>query len=219
MISFLCVCVDYSDYLAATLQYNIHTFDKIYVVSSCGDIETSNLLASYEEKYDHIKLIKTDIFFDNNCNLNKGAGLNIGLRSVIDKDWILIGDADCIYPKNIRDLTINLDKNCIYGMKRFVVNSAQSLNDLMDNKYTAQPKTEKAMHYTPGYCQLFNFESEHLKNKTLTYPEYPTAQRVDRLFAKYNFPYSCRKVMYDQFVIHLGQTTINWAGRRSDKWK
>jgi hypothetical protein len=219
MINFLCVCVNYADYLATTLKYNINIFDKIYIVTSESDNETKDLVSAYQKEHSSINLIQTDIFFNNGCSLNKGAGLNLGLQSIEDKDWILIGDADCIYPSHLQSLLPDLDKNCIYGMKRVVVHSQTSLNDLMDKKYEPQPRLEKAMHYTPGYCQLFNFQSEHLQNKQLTYPEYPTAQRVDRLFAKYNFPYQCRKVMYDQFVIHLGPTTINWAGRKSDKWK
>lgn len=215
MISFICVCVNYSDYLDETLKYNSRIFDDIYIVTTPSDTKTKEVI----QKYNNITTIETDIFYENNCSFNKGAGLNLGLQSIKTKGWLLSGDADCIYPDNLGTIITDLDKNCIYGMRREIVNSVSVLNDIMTGKYKPRPRLEKAMHYTPGYFQLFNTSAAKFLDKQIAYPQFPTAQRVDRWFAKYNFAHNERKIIDDGFVIHLGPTTINWSGRKSDIWK
>lgn len=214
MISFICVCVDYSDYLEETLKYNHYIFNDIYIITTRSDCATKEIV----KKYSNVSIVETDIFYKDNHPFNKGAALNIGLQNIKNKDWILIGDADCIYPNNLANLVANLDKNCLYGMRREIVNSSKVLHDILVGKNKPNPKLEKAMHYTPGYFQLFNTSSDKWLNKIITYPEFPTAQRVDRWFAKYNFLPNERKIIDEAFVIHLGPTTINWSGRKSPKW-
>lgn len=215
MINFICVCVNYSDYLRETLKYNSSIFNTIFIVTTQSDDKTKEIC----KQYANVKCIETEIFYKDNCPFNKGAGLNLGLQNIEKKDWLLIGDADCIYPNNLSSLTTNLDINCLYGMRREIVTTSEVLNDILTGKYKPKPRLEKAMHYTPGYFQLFNMSAEKFVNKPINYPEFPTAQRVDRWFAKYNFPYSERRIIDNEFVIHLGPTIINWSGRKSEIWK
>lgn len=215
MISFICVCVNYADYLEETLKYNYSIFDNIYIITTQSDNKTKEIA----KKYSNISIIETDIFYKNNHPFNKGAAINLALQSIKNADWILIGDADCIYPHNLKNLIINLDKNCLYGMKRTIVSCSKELNEILTGKHQPKLRLEKAMHYTPGYFQLLNLSADKFINKQIKYPEFPTAQRVDRWFAKYNFPYNERKIIDESFVIHLGPTTINWSGRKSEIWK
>ena len=215
MITFICVCVNYSDYLQETLKHNSLIFDNIFIVTTPSDDKTKEII----NQYPNIKYIETDIFYKDGCPFNKGAGLNLGLQNIEKKDWLLIGDADCIYPNSLQNLTTDLDKNCLYGMRREIVNSPEVLDDILTGKYKPKPRLEKAMHYTPGYFQLFNMSAEKFLNKSINYPEFPTAQRVDRWFAKYNFAHNERKIIDNEFVIHLGPTIINWSGRKSDLWR
>lgn len=215
MIAFICVCVNYSDYLKETLKYNSSIFDNIIVVTTPSDQKTKDTI----NRYSNIQTVETEVFYDNNCPFNKGAGINVGLQFIKDNDWLLIGDADCIYPTNLEELIVGLDKNFLYGMRRVVVNSTAVLEDIMTGKYQPKPRLEKAMHYTPGYFQLLNLSADKFINKQIKYPEFPTAQRVDRWFAKYNFLYNERKIIDEAFVIHLGPTTINWSGRKSEIWR
>lgn len=215
MITFLCVCVNYSDYLEETLKHNSYIFDQIHIVTTPSDQKTKEVSA----KYINTNILETEVFYNNNCAFNKGAGLSFGLQNIKNSGWLLIGDADCIYPSNLKDLIVNLDINCIYGMRREIVNSPVVLHDILSGKYKPKPRLEKAMHYTPGYFQLINTSAEKFINKEIKYPEFPTAQRVDRWFAKYNFVHNERKIIDNGFVIHLGPTTINWSGRKSETWK
>jgi hypothetical protein len=215
MITFICVCVNYSDYLQETLKHNSLIFDNIFIVTTPSDDKTKEII----NQYPNIKYIETEIFYKDSCPFNKGAGLNLGLQNIEKKDWLLIGDADCIYPNSLQNLTTDLDKNCLYGMRREIVNSPEVLDDILTGKYKPKPRLEKAMHYTPGYFQLFNISAEKFLNKSINYPEFPTAQRVDRWFAKYNFAHNERKIIDNEFVIHLGPTIINWSGRKSDLWR
>lgn len=215
MINFICVCVNYADYLEETLKHNASIFDTILIVTTPSDKKTQDIVNQYQ----NAKYIETEIFYKDGCAFNKGAALNLALQSIDKKDWLLIGDADCIYPNNLHQLITNLDINCIYGMRREIVNTPEVLNDILIGKYKPNPRLEKAMHYTPGYFQLFNMSAEKFLNKPINYPEFPTAQRVDRWFAKYNFAHNERKIIDNEFVIHLGPTIINWSGRKSNPWK
>jgi len=217
MINFLCVSVNFGDYLNETLKQNASIFDKITVVTSTTDHHTQNVC----RQYSNIKTIETDIFFDNKCDFNKGAGLNEGLKHIQDKDWLLIGDADCIYPSNLKSTIqeLNLDKNNIYGMRRHIVHSSNELKDIIEGRVKPNPRLERAMHYTPGYFQLINLSADHIINRQLEYPQFPNAARVDRWFAKFNFGPNNRKIIDGSFVIHLGPTMINWSGRKSKTWE
>lgn len=219
MISLLCVCVNYADYLEETLKYNHSIFNNIFIITIPQDHQTKQII----DNYNNVQYIETEIFYENNCAFNKGAGLNLGLQFIKQHtatEWLVIGDADCIYPRSLKEYIDQniLNKNYIYGMRREIVNSSKVLNDIMSGKYKPTPRLEKNMRHIPGYFQLINLNADKFIQK-INYPEFPTAQRSDRFFARDNFAPNERSIIDNDFVIHLGPTTINWSGRKSGVWE
>lgn len=225
MLRLLTTSVNYSDYLNYTLKYNIEVFDEIHIATTPEDVDTQNIVAKYNSKYNNIKLLITDLFYSNGAILNKGAATNLLLQSLSKKGWVLIGDADCIYPLMLKTSVSQLDPNYLFGMHRHIIETAKDLdhevnkmNDLNNNQEFFQDLKSKhgyVHRLILGYCQLFNFSSKFLKDKNLQYPDGRSCRYVDTIFSRSNFNRK-HKALLDTYCIHLGQTSTNWYGRKSD---
>lgn len=225
MLRLLTTSVNYSDYLNYTLKYNIEIFDEIHIATTANDKDTQKIVEEYNTKYNNIKLTITDIFYTNNALLNKGAAINLLLQSIPKTGWVLIGDADCVYPLMLKTSTSQLDPNFLFGMHRHIVETAKDLEKevfRMNNLKHYQEFFEdlKSQHgyvhrLILGYCQLFNLSSVFLQNKNLIYPDGRSCRYVDTIFSRSNFNRKYKQLL-DTYCIHLGKTAINWYGRKSD---
>lgn len=231
MLSLLISCVNYSDYLEYSLSHNIDIFDDIYVVTTQSDIDTNAVIEKLNKK-NNITTIHTNIFFENGrwgrTFFNKGGGIDIGLSKIKDKDWIVIGDADILYPKYLKTIVNRLYKQNIHSMFRYKVSEPELLKaaiDSYDNEEIHEKYLTEAKKCTPpaykkymaGYCQLFNFQSRFLLHKELKYPQGRNCKAVDTIFTRSNFPRRNR-ILLNDYCLHLGKTCVNWNGRRSKPW-
>jgi len=231
MLSLLITCVNYSDYLDCTLKYNLEIFDNIYIVTTPDDENTINIINKYNNT-NKIKQLTTNIFYDDINGskpvFNKGGALNYGLSQISYRDWLLIGDADIIYPQKLNSIIDSLDKNYLYGMYRYPIVNADSVdsavatlnseisskNFINDNKLWVGERQRLLI----GYCKLFNFESVYIQNKSLIYPNGKSCQHVDTQFSRSYFSKRQRKVL-DLYYLDLGKSYVNWYGRKSEKFK
>lgn len=228
MLRLLTTCVNYSDYLDHTLKYNIEIFDEIHIATTTKDEATPKIIKKYNEKYNNVKITTTDIFYSNGALLNKGAAVNLILQSIPKEDWVLIGDADCIYPQMLKEAVKNLDVNYLYGVYRHIINTGHNLQEQVDHMNNLRTDDElfnsiKSKHgyihrLILGYCQLFNFSSRFLQDKNLVYPDGRSCRYVDTIFSRSNFNRRYKRLL-ETYCIHLGETAINWYGRRSDKFQ
>lgn len=222
MMDLLITCVNYSDYLDYSLRYNLEIFNHIYILTTPEDCLTKNIITKYNNS--KTILIETNLFYQDGAHLNKGAALNLGLQNLRNKDWLLIGDTDCIYPYRLKDLVQRLDINYLYGMYRHTIHTSKNLNEEVNIMNTIDSNDEffsyimskhgYAHKLILGYCQLFNFSSKFLENKNLTYPHGKSCRFVDTIFSRSNFSRRYKKLL-DTYCIHLGDTGINWTGRKS----
>lgn len=230
MLNLLITCVNYSDYLESTLIYNINNFDNIYIVTTTQDVYTHNTIQALNIK-NNIRVINTNIFFEDGpwgkTYFNKGGAINFALSQIEQKDWLLIGDADIIYPSKIKDELSTLNIDVLYGMYRYkVYNKTNMLNIIenqknqIDNQYLNEAIAHYGMrrHGIVGYCQLFNFNSIRLKDNLISYPQGSSARYVDTRFSKHYFPRKYRALL-NKYCLHLGPTCVNWTGRKSEQWK
>ena len=111
------VCVNYSDFLSHTLPHNKQLFDKIVVVTDLKDEKTKKLCEFY-----NVECVQTDEFYRNSVTINKGRGINEGLKRLKKDDWVLHLDADIFLPPMFREIMerLPLDKNGIFGIDRMM---------------------------------------------------------------------------------------------------
>jgi hypothetical protein len=195
------------------MPINKKHFDKWVVVTSPTDLKTQKLCKKHNVE-----------FVICNNYANKGNALNIGLKQLAKKDWLIQIDADIILPEEFRK-TINrttLKPNFLYGIVRI---EPKDHNEIKNYLFKRQPITNyeylcRSMPNTPprfisGYFQMFTLKSI-LKNKTCIFPEsYSNFAAYDDEFTAY-WDISERKVL-DTKVIHLPHQihAINWNGRVS----
>ncbi len=226
------VCVDYSDFLAATLPINVRFFDRLVVISTPDDYRTEVVCDCVG-----VELIKTDVFNKEKGEFCKGKGINEGLSRLLMSDWVVHLDADIVLPGNTRRSLekAELDPTCVYGIDRF---SCRSYEDWC--RYSAHPRPvlqhDTMVHpwlfpvgtricrgqyggYLPiGFLQLWNPKGSDV----FSYPENHTrADRTDVLFSL-NWPRRKRILLPEIIGIHLeseqAPSGANWSGRTTKKF-
>jgi hypothetical protein len=213
-ISLLLTCVNYSDYLEETINYNTNIFDNIYVITTPEDILTQKICSLYN----NITIYKTSIFTKHASSFNKGAALNEGLKLMPKNQWILVGDSDCIYPECIKKEIKNLDKNKLYSYPRHNVKNKKHLQDIFCHSYPPILLKNKNVKTILGYCQIFHSSSFFFNKNPHYSTRYKNASRSDIAFSS-KWPRQQKQVLNCGYVLHLGETGINWSGRKSGKWE
>ena len=239
MICLLLVSVNYNDYLKITLSHNHLYFDKIIIVTVESDTECQQLCS----KYHNVMCIVVDdsVLKTNGKVFNKGAVLNRGFEH-LDKmgwtNWVVITDADIIFPKNIRELIltqlpVQRKLFSLYRRHLFTYESYVKYFDSLDSTYLDWNNNYKPGEHPPltcpwpiavGYCQIFRYICGKYR-----YDEFNNAEDSDVNFIRY-FSGVDRWYHDDpgvqllsnepekDFVIHLGNSMINWKGRVSEEF-
>jgi hypothetical protein len=227
-VSLIVTSVNYADYLLATLQYNHKIFSKIYVVTSTTDFDTQEVC----KKYSNAICLPTNIFYENNAPLNKGSGINYCLNfATKESEWIVVGDADCIFPKVILEDIKKINIEYLYSYPRIMCKNKQELDTLLNNQQS-QPSNiildpefgfvaDRVIGGTKntiiGYCQMFNIKSKVFSKD----PTYPT-QHKDAAWSDIAFnnrwTKNFRKILVSGNVIHLGERARSTDCRVAPKW-
>ena len=227
------VCVNYSDFLAHTLPHTKQHFDRIVIVTDTKDEATRRVCEFY-----NVMCVQTDVFYENGNKINKGRGINEGLKHLDMDGWVVHLDADIYLPPLTRSILekIELDKETIYGIDRMMCPSYEAWMKFMDNP---KPLHEgwiyvhtgafpigvriaeyKGNGYEPiGFFQLWNPKASGV----LEYPnEHGEVDRSDVMFAK-KFRRSKRQLLPEIISIHIDSEELpamgkNWAGRKTKKF-
>ncbi len=210
----LIVCVNYDDYLEETCKYNTIIFDKIYVITTPEDKKTHKICSLYN----NVLYYQTNVFKKNQAKFNKGAALDYGLSKIPKNIWLVIGDADCIYPTCMKQETSNLDINKLYTYKRHKIINKQHLTNVMSCVDEPMNMVNRNVNQVLGYCQLFNTQSWFF-NQDPHYPKhYKHAGSCDVAFSA-KWPKKERIVLNCGHILHLGEASRNWKGRKTPEWK
>jgi hypothetical protein len=220
-------CVNYGDFLAATLPLNRHVFDHLVVVTTPDDRATQRLCQHYD-----VHCLLTDAFHAGGEPFNKGLGINAGLTQLGRTGWIVHMDADIVLPPKAREvlLGVPLDPLMIYGIDRV---NCQSYREWLRYLQLPTPQHEQDVFVHPGPFRLGTriAKSEFQGYIPIgyfqlwcagAYPErrYPEhhsdAARSDMLFAV-QWPRLRRQLLPELFAIHLETEAAamgaNWKGR------
>ncbi len=96
------VSVDYADLLRITLPYNIHHFEEAWVVTSKSDPETAKAVMEMQARQLPVSIFATDAFYDDGAVFNKWKALEQGLDAMGRHGWLVVMDADILWPKWLR---------------------------------------------------------------------------------------------------------------------
>lgn len=227
------ICVNYSDFLAHTLPHNKNHFDKMVIVTDTKDHATKRVCDYY-----NVMCVQTDVFYENGNKINKGKGINEGLKHLDGDGWVVHMDADIYLPPLTRSILerIDLDKETIYGIDRMMCPTYQKWIDFIDNPSpmhegwiyvhtTAFPLGVRIAEYKNkgwepiGFFQLWNPKGSGVYE----YPKnHGSVDRSDVLFAK-NFPRNKRQLIPEILSIHIDSEEMvsmgkNWSGRQTAKF-
>lgn len=220
-------CVNYSDYLANTLQENIGHLDGVVVVTSPEDKETKSLCNRLG-----VHSIDTEVFYEHGDPFNKGRAINLGLAHLRHDDWLLHIDADILLPHRFRNalMMAKLQKDYIYGCDRL---ETRSYDNWLSHKGKTVPQFNhgclvygtkefpigsRLIHYHYGYCPIGYFQLWHSSAKRRYPVNQGSAEHTDVLFSV-QWPREKRAVLPELYVFHLESEVVpmghNWRGRKS----
>ena len=208
------VCVDYSDYLAATIDSKLQCCDTLIVATVAGDATTQWLIASSRKKSNSndfkivVCMLPDTIISSNKATFNKSAmvwesqdlAYRLCSAEKIKNPAFLLVDADIFLPANARDIIIEhaTDTEALYGVER--------LDFATPARYYSKTGVKYKQKFA-GYFQLY-FERKY-------YPPHSIAcDKCDVEFAN-QFK---RKVLLPLTVGHIGPERVNWKGRVSEPW-
>lgn len=223
------VAVDYSDLLAATLPYNRHHFDEVYVVTD----ERSRDSVWKITAANHSHCFVTDAFYRNGAKFNKWAALEESLDRMGRHGWLCVMDADVLWPK---DAFVEADGYTLfYGRggegKEY---SSMTVGGLLSplrrmcpwpvsehpGPIGVMPPDERDWHIYPvhrnvgewaGYTQIFHAADPHLPAPPWHQTDWVHAGGADSFFQA-RWPHSAKRRPAWE-VLHLGEAGANWFGR------
>jgi len=212
MISIITTCVNYSDFLSITYKYNKQEFEKNYylIVTSKKDKATQEFCIRNSIDY-----YETNAFYKGGAYFNKANAINEAFMFLKEKifvnEWILLCDADVVVAPAVNYFVNQMehkDANCLYSVGRHVCNNMQEYKD----RHTKYDGCEFI-----GFFQLFHKKHivQHLETYSWFLPSYDNCSGYDVEFMK---KFKCREEIHKYPALHLGQTHINWYGRKSKPW-
>jgi len=196
------VCVEYDDLLAITLPRNAAHFEKVVVVTSLKDERTPKVAAALPNVVVH----RTDAFYEKGDAFNKGRAIEEGFDVLGRDGWILVHDADVLFPIQMDLSRIEIGK--LYNAPRRMLEDPRRWKPNLD---WASCPTRHEPNEFPGYFQLFHADDPIAAER----PWYPTDWRhaggCDSVF-QLRWPRE-QKVYLPFEVLHLGLDGRNWHGR------
>jgi len=190
------VSVNYNDYLSITLKENKKLFKNITVITSKNDFKCQKICDELEVSF----IICDDILKDG--VLNKSIGINKGINSLKNPDWILILDADIIVNNNI-DI-YNLDYKTLYTNSRWIIEDINDYNNYkVGNKLLSEFIFEKNKGI--GFFQLFNYKFKK------RYPDSDGGRYSESTWSDLVFKKKFNQInSLNLEVIHLGRPYQKW---------
>lgn len=198
------VAVNYNDLLSITLPYNRHHFTEVNLITDLKGVESLSPIA---KQYD-CQLLATDVFYENGAVFNKWVALEKFLSIQGRHGWIVLMDADILWPKEIP--AYDLICGNLYTPRRRIWPdvTVPHPSEMFWSTLHRHRNEEFA-----GWTQIFHGDDPHLGNPPWHEINWKHAGGADSFFQrkwpaehKLRPPFEC---------LHLGPTGQNWCGRAS----
>ena len=218
------VCVDYSDYLAETIERTMRAVDSLRVVTTPTDRATLELC--YKHK---VFAVETNAFYEDDSKFSLARGINAGLARCDRDDWVLVVDADIALPHHTRDVlnSARLEKHKLYGIDRMMAvgrdqwNAVRGIRQFRDHcvlppamRMGARIALPFFGGYVPcGYFQLWHPDGSGVHDFAVSAKG--TSEESDML-QSIRWSREDRVLIPEIIGIHLdvtSETGTNWAGR------
>jgi hypothetical protein len=198
----LVVCVGYDDILALTLPTNLNHMLECLVVTSPDDHRT----IEYVKQFPKVHLFVTDAFYRHGARFNKGLAIEEAFDFMGRSGWILIWDADILFPESLNVMNCKLGN--LYGIDRLQLDDIANFRPQMrwDNLPVSYDKD------IPGYFQLFYAADPALESLPWYDPTFNHAGGGDAYFHD-KWPQTSKFKLTGQKVLHIGPRDANWYGR------
>jgi hypothetical protein len=140
------VCIDYADFLAETLPYNVQHCDRYVVITHPDDYKTRNVCKTHG-----VQCLLSKDANRHGHQFNKGRLIERALQHTSADGWRLHLDADIVLPARTRHYlkSAELEPDCIYGCDRLMVKSRGEWEKAKQSGVLTQHKWQSAMHYPP----------------------------------------------------------------------
>jgi hypothetical protein len=226
------VCVDYGDFLAATLPHTLPLVDDLVIVTAPHDRETQRVCRRWG-----VRCLVSELHHRHGAAFNKARLINHGLNHLPRRDWLLHLDADVVLPPNARLLLANaeLDPDCIYGVDRcncpsfaewtaFLAQRAAAAGEgYLVHPPRSWPVGSRISHTDyGGYLPIGFFQLWHSRCRIrYAVAEASDAEHTDVLHAA-EWPRDRRRLIPEFFAIHLESEPAtmgaNWHGRTTQRF-
>ena len=197
------VSVDFADLLDVTLGYNRHHFDDVLVVTTGRDQATMEVAVKHCAQF-----FCTDSFYRDGATFNKWKALEEGLDAFGRFGWMVLMDADVLWPKVIPEYPKQL--GFIYTPKRRMCKNYLERIPATEDEWASYPYHRYLMEWA-GYTQIFHADDPHLGKPPWHQVDWKHAGGADSFF---QFKWKPHEKLRPPFeVLHLGVAGTNWCGR------
>lgn len=181
----LLTCVNFTDYLEITIPHNRKIFESILIVTSKEDEVTQNFCDLYNINY-----IATDAF---KPKFNKGAAINEGLttlRSQRDVEWVMITDADILWPPSVTEWLPSLHPSYLYGCCRRVLLKSDLKDYFGKNVMPKRVKNMNPVFLGGNFEDMATFEDikRQSPGQTKNYLKSNTSKKTNNPYKKIEAP-------------------------------
>ncbi|NCX56491.1 MAG: glycosyltransferase family 2 protein, partial [Burkholderiaceae bacterium] len=203
------VCVGYDDLLAITLPRNAIHLSEIVVVTTAEDVATQKVVSEVP----NARCFVTDAFYRHGARFNKGLALEECWSASGRHGWILIWDADIIFPDDMSEQVKVEDLNpcMMYGAPRLILKDPSKWTP--DYDWNTAKRTLDRCY--PGYFQLFRADDPHIAQLPWYDVTFNNAGGGDGYFDT-RWPWA-EKMKFPFTVLHLGERDANWFGRATKR--
>lgn len=195
------VCVEFDDLLAITLPRNAALLSEVVVVTTHDDHRTHTIV----DAVPNARCYKTDAFYRHGATFNKGLALEEGFDELGRDGWMLIWDADILFPASMP--TDGYEIGNLYTPRRRILQDPRRWSPRFS--WQRVPVSDEPMF--AGYFQLFHADDQCLADRPWYGVDYIHAGGGDREFQN-RWPVE-RKIRPSFRVLHLGPRDANWFGR------
>ncbi len=196
----ICLCINYTDYLAQGLPLNRPLFSHFYVITEESDTETIELANAY-----NCTILYTKLRNAHGSTFNK-SGMTHEAQKLVHKlhpdSWIALIDADIGLPANL--WSNQFDTKILYGIPRARYDTKADLEN-----QTPNTTIEKYANNPIGFFQLYY-------DKTKYYPVW--AKNCSACGLEFMYQFNKRQMIKGAQCIHYGPIRTNWDGRKSAAW-
>lgn len=200
----------YDDLLAITLPRNMRHLIECVVVTSPDDERTKAVCAAIPG----VRAFETDAFTRPDSNgvvpfFNKGRAIEEAFDFMGRHGWILVWDADILFPGSLRLDTVV--PGYLWGAQRRMLDDPRKWTP--EFNWALAPLGRDLL--IPGYFQLFHADDIQIANKRPWYdPTFTHAGGGDAYFSELWPPSLHKRIL--STVLHLGRKDTNWFGTSED---